>query len=112
MMIYTKIPKSKPKLRPKKEREEYEEWLNSHKVKNVKKRIHSDTEKWSYSLTQAVVRHTKQIPSRSTGLDWAPAPKKMIYTGDKMIGIGTLHKSNAVPVFTQEEAEDMAKMRR
>jgi len=29
-----------------------------------------------------------------------------------MLGIGTLHKSNAVPVFSQEEALDMAKMRR
>ena len=34
------------------------------------------------------------------------------YTGDKMIGIGTLHKSNAVPVFNTQEALDMAKMRR
>jgi len=29
-----------------------------------------------------------------------------------MIGIGTLHKSNAVPIFTDEEAKDQASMRR
>jgi hypothetical protein len=29
-----------------------------------------------------------------------------------MIGIGTLHKSNAVPVFSEDEAADMARMRR
>jgi len=29
-----------------------------------------------------------------------------------MLGIGTLHKSNAVPIFSQEEAEDQATMRR
>ena len=34
------------------------------------------------------------------------------YTGSKMIGIGTLHKSNAVPIFTEEEAKDQANMRR
>ena len=34
------------------------------------------------------------------------------YTGDKMIGIGTLHKSNAVPIFTEDEAKDQANMRR
>lgn len=39
-----------------------------------------------------------------------PAPK--IYTGDKIKGIGTMHKSNAVPIFTDEEAIDIAKMRR
>jgi hypothetical protein len=27
-------------------------------------------------------------------------------------GIGTMHKSNAVPVFSDEQAQDIAKMRR
>lgn len=34
------------------------------------------------------------------------------YTGTKMKGIATLHKSNAVPVFTDEEIVDISKMRR
>jgi hypothetical protein len=39
------------------------------------------------------------------------APEK-VYTGDKIKGIGTMHKSNAVPIFSDEEAQDIAKMRR
>jgi hypothetical protein len=39
------------------------------------------------------------------------APDK-VYTGDKIKGIGTMHKSNAVPIFSDEEAQDIAKMRR
>ncbi len=39
-----------------------------------------------------------------------PSPK--IYTGTKVKGIGTMHKSNAVPIFSDEEAVDIAKMRR
>jgi hypothetical protein len=35
-----------------------------------------------------------------------------VYTGTAMLGIGTLHKSNAVPIFTNEEALDQANMRR
>ena len=35
-----------------------------------------------------------------------------VYTGTAMIGIGTLHKSNAVPIFTNEDAKDQANMRR
>jgi hypothetical protein len=53
-----------------------------------------------------------KIASRDTG--WAPcskAPDK-VYTGTEMLGIGQLHKSNAVPVFRQQDAEDIAKMRR
>lgn len=34
------------------------------------------------------------------------------YTGTRMLGIGQLHKSNAVPVFSQDEAVDISKMRR
>ena len=39
------------------------------------------------------------------------APDK-VYTGDAMIGIGQLHKSNGIPIFKQEDAKDLAKMRR
>ena len=34
------------------------------------------------------------------------------YTGNLIKGIATMHKSNAVPVISQEEAEDIARMRR
>lgn len=34
------------------------------------------------------------------------------YTGTSMIGIATLHKSNAVPVFAEEDAKDISSMRR
>lgn len=37
-------------------------------------------------------------------------PKK--YTGTEMIGIATLHKSNAQPVFNTETAKDISAMRR
>jgi len=35
-----------------------------------------------------------------------------IYTGTLVKGIATMHKSNAVPVISQQEAEDISKMRR
>jgi hypothetical protein len=53
-----------------------------------------------------------KIASVDTG--WEPcskAPEK-VYTGTEMLGIGQLHKSNAVPIFRQQDAEDLAKMRR
>ncbi len=34
------------------------------------------------------------------------------YTGNEMLGIGVVHKSGLQPVFSQEQAEDLAKMRR
>jgi len=36
-----------------------------------------------------------------------------VYDGErKLIGIGILHKSNLVPIFDEEHAKDLAKMRR
>lgn len=57
-------------------------------------------------------RDTGYIPSVSTGNIHATVKEQLTYTGDKMLGIGQLHKSNAVPVFKQEEAEEIARMRR
>lgn len=55
-----------------------------------------------------------RIPSLNGGIDSAPALKMpdKVYTGTKIKGIGTMHKSNAVPIFSDEEAIDIAKMRR
>jgi len=40
------------------------------------------------------------------------APEKKEYTGTLIKGIATMHKSNAVPVINQEQATDIANMRR
>jgi hypothetical protein len=41
----------------------------------------------------------------------ALAPQK-VYTGDKILGIATMHKSNMVPIFNDEAAIEVAQMRR
>lgn len=57
-------------------------------------------------------RETKKINSLPfTAGPCLKNPEK-IYTGTKIKGIGTMHKSNAVPIFSDEEAQDIAKMRR
>lgn len=57
-------------------------------------------------------RETAQIPSQDTG--WVACVKVQDneYTGTKIKGIGTMHKSNAVPVFSDDEAKDISSMRR
>ena len=65
-----------------------------------------------YKLETPVGRtNTKHIPSRDSGGVAILKPTQM-YTGTEMLGIGQLHKSNAVPIFRQQDAEDLAKMRR
>lgn len=63
-----------------------------------------------YSLSG---RETARIASRDTGHSGAVRTKDIPqYTGTKIKGIGTMHKSNAVPIFSDEEAVAIATMRR
>ena len=65
-----------------------------------------------YKLTTPVGRtNTHHIPSLNTGGNATLAPAK-VYTGTKVRGIATMHKSNAVPVFSDEEAVEISRMRR
>lgn len=63
--------------------------------------------------TPTNTRLNNVLPSIDTGVRGPVTVKKtQQYTGTKLIGIGTLHKSNAIPIFSEEEAVDIAKMRR
>ena len=65
-----------------------------------------------YRLTSVTDRAgTAHIPSRNTGGNATLAAPK-VYTGTKVKGIATMHKSNAVPVFSDEEAIEISRMRR
>jgi hypothetical protein len=57
-------------------------------------------------------RETAVIPSRDTG--WLPCTKRedQAYTGTKVKGVSIMHKSNMVPIFSNEEAVEISKMRR
>lgn len=72
-----------------------------------------EAEPLSYKLSAPVGRSTAHIPSRNTGevgVATYKAPPQ--YTGTKVKGIGTMHKSNAVPIFSDEEAVQISSMRR
>lgn len=76
-----------------------------------KAKENTKTYKPSYDTT----RSTKDIPSHISNEGFAPCIKKepQQYTGDLIVGIATMHKSNAVPVMRgTKQAEEIAKMRR
>jgi hypothetical protein len=66
-----------------------------------------------YNLTGVTDRAgTAHIPSRDTGGGVAALAPAKVYTGTELIGIGQLHKSNGIPIFRKQDAEDLARMRR
>ncbi len=100
-----------------KAREQEESW------KELQKRwgVEADEKKRKRALTAeplattpgAYIRDTgPRHPSLNSGLAVATLAPAKVYTGTKVKGIATMHKSNAVPVFSDQEAIDISKMRR
>ena len=87
-------------------------WGVEAEEKKRKRALEADTN-WSYNLSAPPGRETVRHNSLDTGhrgaVKSADIPQ---YTGTKIKGIGTMHKSNAVPIFSDEEAKDIASMRR
>ena len=101
-----------------KAREQEESW------KDLQKRwgIEAEEKKRNRAMTSEVWKpdnkpYTRygtdvKYPSRDTGAGNATLKPPKVYTGTMVKGIATMHKSNAVPVFSNEEAIDISKMRR
>lgn len=113
-MIFTSPGKSKKRKPTAKQRELSNSWDLLLKKYETKNRVVSKQQdlSLSYSLGKPACRETPKIPSLP--FSGAPCTKKdnPVYTGTKIKGIGTMHKSNAVPVFSDQEAKDIASMRR
>ena len=66
----------------------------------------------TWQPSKSYVRETPHIPSLNSFGGTATKSATKVYTGDKMIGITIIHKSCLQPVFTKQEAEAAASMRR
>lgn len=116
MLIYTSTKsKKRPNLRPKSERLEYEAWCKKHNISDTgsrKKPVRQVA--LPGVVTGPSIRTTEKIASLGSFVS-GPVNcnnTKKTYTGDKLIGIAAMHKSNLVPVFTDESAVDISHMRR
>ena len=114
MMIHGYIPKAKKRKVPKSvvmRREYWEKQILaiSPKTNGI---IPKNSSKSFPLLKVPAGRETPHYASLDTGLGLTSKPNPNIYTGTKVKGIATMHKSNAVPVFTDEEAVSISSMRR
>lgn len=114
MLIYGYIPKSKKRKVSKAKKLQHEEWLttiNSMST-NFSKNKSTKFSKVTPMFTVPAGRESPTIASLDTGFIACTKKFGNSYTGNKIKGIGTMHKSNAVPVFTDNEAKEIASMRR
>ena len=89
-----------------------------HDVTGRKKRNYARKTKVS---TRGSIHVSQRVNYRRSQPDYPSAPETTgvaarvespRYTGTLVKGIGTMHKSNAVPVINEEEMRDLARMRR
>ena len=117
-MIYSNTKsKVKPKTMPKAEREAYAKWCAKYDIKpegKVKKKLTPNMIKLPGTVYTPYIRETIRYPSLDTGHKGAVNTGRttMRYTGDKMLGVATMHKSNLVPVFSDDNAVELSQMRR
>jgi hypothetical protein len=107
-IIYARSSSVKKK-KTKKERDLAEQW---DKLLKQFPPMRASKSSGTIKETKAYVRETPYYPSVNSGGYNATAKPTNVYTGTKMIGIGTMHKSNSVPVFSDDEAKEIATMRR
>lgn len=108
--------RAKPKFASAEAKRQHEEqaaaWEQLKKVHAPKKVVHLKSYSNSKMPKIVIPRSTAHIPSLNTGVGTAARAPDKVYTGTKVKGIGTMHKSNAVPVFSDEEAVEISTMRR
>jgi len=115
MIIHPYIPKRKPRKPNAKQRAQKASWQALLAKYDITPEVRKSTVVVTTSSSTVVVdpsRRTDHIPSVDTGQGIAAKKPVMQYTGDAMLGIGQLHKSNAVPIFKAQDAIDISKMRR
>jgi hypothetical protein len=116
-LIYTSTKsKIKSKRKPgwEKAEAEYQAWLKKHGIDSSKKskKVPIGSTTSPVVVSGVMRRETPHYPSLNS-LSGSTAPTlKKVYTGDKIVGIAAMHKSNLVPIFNDDAAKDVASMRR
>ena len=80
--------------------DEYVEYVSG----NFKPKTTTKSKEWTYELP---MRDTKHYPSVGDGVGVGLVKEALKYTGERrLVGIATMHKSNMVPVFADDDDKD------
>lgn len=87
--------------------------ISGRKKKSMRRKAVSRTVGHSSNAVRACYRRiTPEFPSSPETAGVAARVEAPRYTGTLVKGIGTMHKSNAVPIIDEEQMKDLASMRR
>lgn len=107
-IVYGAIPKYKPKKKSAKQKQ----MEADAKRMAAERKAFINMTRETYVPKKVYVRETQYIPSLKSEFYDCSKKDKPTYTGTKLIGIATMHKSNAVPIFSEDDAKEVSRMRR
>ena len=114
-ILYMNTRSKKTRKQRKKQRDAWKEYMEKYGLVENKARtqqiVKPYVEPRLLSLRPGALDHL-QHKSLNSGAAVAVKAIQPVYTGDKVIGIGCMHKSNLVPIFSADAAVDLSKMRR
>jgi hypothetical protein len=105
MTIHSKSKKTKPNKRTLEAQARHDQWLASMGVTERKKLKGVEHTNLRAGLTENA-KLTNGIAGNGS------KKEANVYTGDYVKGIATMHKSNAVPITSGQQAIEVAQMRR
>jgi hypothetical protein len=87
--------------------------ISGRKKKSMRRKAVSRTVGHASNIARVTYRRiTPDFPSATETAGVAARVEPPRYTGTLVKGIGTMHKSNAVPIIDEEQMKDIARMRR
>jgi hypothetical protein len=107
MIVYMNTRSKKTKKQMIKEKIAWQQYQTKYGLKNK-----NDNSKAPLILTATYRREVPYVPSLGDGIGNAVKKDRNQYTGNKMLGVACMHKSNLVPIFNDEAAIEVANMRR
>lgn len=114
-ILYFSTKSKKTRKQRQKEKDAWEVYKQKYGLTENKARTQQIVQTWkpeAVKVLRAGADDFKKHKSVDTTLAVATKAEKKVYTGDKIIGLATMHKSNIVPIFNEQAAKDVANMRR
>ncbi len=114
-IVYFSTKSKKTRKQRQKEKDAWETYKEKYGLTENKARTQQIVKQWTepkpLSLRPGALDHLNH-KSLNSGAAVAVKKERHVYTGTNIIGIGFMHKSNLVPIFSSDAAVDISKMRR
>jgi hypothetical protein len=114
-IIYLNTKSKKTRKQRQKEKDAWEVYKQKYGLVENRGRTQQIVQTWKpqpVTVLRAGAQDFKACKSLDSGDHVATKAPEKKYTGDQIVGLAVMHKSNIVPIFNEQAAKDVANMRR